>query len=280
MTGPDDSPPEDPLFEEASRALDEGDAAHAQEAAHRGARRARQGGDARLAADFLWLEGSALTELGDAAAALARLDEALALDPDHLDAMLERAFALFERCRFAEAAAQLREVEARAPDEPWAQHQLGLLAERRADLKEAERRFARARRLDPEAFPRPATVSRAEFERQVEAALERVPEPVRRYLANVPVMVEDLPALDDLTAADPPLSPTILGLFRGAPYGEKVSSNPWSHLPSSIVLYQRNLERFAATREELVEQIGVTLVHEVGHFLGLDEAELFERGLD
>jgi predicted Zn-dependent protease with MMP-like domain len=81
-------------------------------------------------------------------------------------------------------------------------------------------------------------------------------------------------------ASSPPLSPTILGIFRGAPYGQKASADPWSHLPSSIVLYQRNLERFAADRDELVEQIGVTLLHEVGHFLGLDEEELAARGLD
>ncbi len=56
--------------------------------------------------------------------------------------------------------------------------------------------------------------------------------------------------------------------------------DPWSHLPSAILLYQRNLERFVRTREELVEEIRITLVHEVGHFLGLDEDELYERGLE
>ena len=91
--------------------------------------------------------------------------------------------------------------------------------------------------------------------------------------------MEDLPADDDLRGSDPPLSPGILGIFRGAPWGQKGSMDPWSHFPSSIVLYQKNLERFAADRDELVEEIGVTLVHEVGHFLGLDEEELWERGL-
>jgi predicted Zn-dependent protease with MMP-like domain len=52
------------------------------------------------------------------------------------------------------------------------------------------------------------------------------------------------------------------------------------HLTAEIVLFQKNLERFARTREELVEQIGVTVAHEVGHLLGLDEDDLFERGLD
>ena len=114
----------------------------------------------------------------------------------------------------------------------------------------------------------------------MERALEAIPESVRRYLANVPITVEDIPADHDLLDSDPPLPPTILGLFRGAPYGQKLSSDPWSHLPSSIVLYQRNLERASRDREELEEEIATTLVHEVGHFLGLDEDELWARGLD
>ena len=56
--------------------------------------------------------------------------------------------------------------------------------------------------------------------------------------------------------------------------------DPWSHFPSSIGLFQRNLERYARDREELLEEIRVTLLHEVGHFLGLDEEQLRELGLD
>ena len=274
-----DEPEVDPRFAAVSEALDEGDYERAVELARRGAKAARKAGLRDLEADLRWLEGSALTELADPAAALARLDEALALAPDHLDAMLERAFALFELGRLDEARRQLEAVLDRSPDEAWAHHQLGLLAERRGDRGEADRRFKRARRLDPDAFPAPVTVTRAEFERLAEAALEDLPEAVRRYLANVPITVEDLPADHDLMASDPPLSPTILGLFRGAPYGLKGSSDPWSHFPSSIVLYQRNLERAVASPEELEEQIAVTLVHEVGHFLGLSEEELHARGL-
>ncbi len=55
--------------------------------------------------------------------------------------------------------------------------------------------------------------------------------------------------------------------------------DPWSHFPSSIVLYQKNLERACDSKEQLVEEIRVTLLHEVGHFLGLDEEELEARGL-
>jgi predicted Zn-dependent protease with MMP-like domain len=270
----------DPRFDAAAAALQDGDAERALSLARRGARQARREGDAPLAADLHWLEGAALLDLADAPAALAALDQALRLVPDHLDALLERAEALFELCRFDEAGAVAGAVLDLADDEARAHHLLGLLAERRGDDREAERRLVRARKLDPEGFPKRVRLSRRDFDAAVERAFEALPDQVRRYLANVPVTVEDLPADHDLLESDPPLPPTILGLFRGAPYGQKLSSDPWSHLPSSIVLYQRNLERAAGSRAGLEEEIATTLVHEVGHFLGLDEDELGARGLD
>jgi predicted Zn-dependent protease with MMP-like domain len=192
---------------------------------------------------------------------------------------LERGIALFELSRLDDAREALRRAERAEPEDASVQHHLGLVAERRGDAKEARRRFERARRLAPEDFPAPVALTQAEFDAAVEQALAELPEKVRAYLANVAVTVEDLPSDDDLLGSDPPLSPTILGMFRGAPYG-RGSADPWTHLPSSIVLFQRNLERFARSRDELADEIAVTLVHEVGHFLGLDEDELYERGLD
>jgi predicted Zn-dependent protease with MMP-like domain len=248
--------------------------------ARRGTKRARRAGDRDRELDFAWLEGVALNQLGENREALARLAAAEALAPDALDVHLEKALALYELCRFDEARAALLRAEALGPDEAFTQHHLGLVAERRGEHDEARRRFARARRLDPDAYPVPISLPQAEFDAAVEAALAELPEQVRAYLGNVAITVEELPSEVDLLGADPPLSPSILGLFRGAPYGQKASSDPWSHLPSGIVLYQRNLERFVRSREELVEEIRVTLVHEVGHFLGLDEEELYRRGLD
>jgi predicted Zn-dependent protease with MMP-like domain len=193
---------------------------------------------------------------------------------------VERGFALYELCRFDEAREELLRAEAIDPKDAWTQHTLGLVAERRGSREEAERRFARARKLSPDEFPRPVALSHGAFDQAVEAALAQLPETVRRYLSNVAISVEDLPSDEDLLASEPPLSPAILGLFRGSPYGQKASMDPWSHFPSAIVLYQRNLERFARSRKDLVEQIGITLIHEVGHFLGLDEDELWARGLD
>ena len=259
---------------------DEGRLERAIDLARRGARLAHRSGDDPLAGELALVQAAALNQLGRSREALERLETADKAIPDSPDVLLERASALLELSRFDEARAEADRAEALAPDAPWAHHLLGLLAEHRGDWGEARRRFEKAHRLEPEVFSLPVGLSHAEFERVVEEALEEIPEEVRRYLANVPISVEDLPDPEDLLGSDPPLSPGILGLFRGAPYGGKAAiGDPWSHLPSSIVLYQKNLERYAHDRDELIDEIGVTLVHEVGHFLGLDEDELWDRGL-
>ncbi len=248
--------------------------------ARRGAKIAARSSDRALEAELAFVEGVGLNLLGRSTEALERLARAEEDLPESVDVQLEKGFALYELCRFGEARKALLRAEKLDPDEPFVQQHLGLVAERRGEREEARRRFARARKLAPDEFPEGVALSHDEFDRAVEDALRSLPEPVRRYLSNVAIAVEDVPADDDLLASDPPLSPAILGLFRGAPWGQKASMDPWSTFPSSIVLFQKNLERFARSREELIEEIRVTLVHEVGHFLGLDEEQLWERGLD
>jgi len=245
----------------------------------RRASRLARGDDPALEGELALLEGQALGRLGDPRGALSRITEARRRLPGDADVLLERALALFELCRFEDADAELDEALRLAPDDAWAHHAKGRVAERLGRAEEAGRSFARARALAPEDFPEPVALSPEAFEQAVEDALVQMPEPVRRYLGNVAITVEDLPSEEELLASEPPLSPSILGMFRGAPLPHKESQDPWSHFPSSISLYQRNLEAFARDREELVDEIGVTLVHEVGHFLGLDEDDLWDLGL-
>jgi predicted Zn-dependent protease with MMP-like domain len=91
--------------------------------------------------------------------------------------------------------------------------------------------------------------------------------------------VADLPALDDLLAADPPLSPSILGLYRGPPLNEPCAADDGPRC-RSIVLYRKNLVRFTHSRQELDEQVRVTLLHELGHLRGEDDDQLRDRGLE
>lgn len=249
-------------------------------AAVKGRKLAKKLKDDELGYEFQLLQGIGLNQLGECDRALKALDEALALNGDSVEARLERGIALFELCRFKEATAAFEDVLEAAGEEPWAHHYLGLLAERRRDEKEANKRFERSRELSPEEFPPPVTLEEKAFDAAVEDAVKRVPEHVKKYLENTVISVEEIPTDEDLMGEKPPLSPTILGVFRGPPVGERSVTNAWDHAPVSIVLYQRNLERFAKSREELIEQIGITLLHEVGHLVGLDEDDLWERGLD
>jgi predicted Zn-dependent protease with MMP-like domain len=126
-------------------------------------------------------------------------------------------------------------------------------------------------------------ISPEEFKTELAAAVAALPADMRRDLSGVPVQMEDVPALADLTANDPPLSPQILGLFRGPPLQEPCEAGPDGGVEDpcrSVVLYRRNLARAVKTREELVEQIRVTLLHEVGHLRGEDDGELAARGLE
>jgi predicted Zn-dependent protease with MMP-like domain/Flp pilus assembly protein TadD len=246
----------------------------------RGRKLAERAEDVERVYEFLLVEGMGLNQMGECAQALESLEEALGHMPRSIDAQVERGIALFELCRFKEAQASFEKVLKDTPDEAWAHHYLGLLAERRGDAKEAKKRFGKAQALAPEEFPPPVSLAEQEFDQALEAAVKALPEHVKGYLDNVTISVEDVPSDDELMDQSPPLSPCILGVFRGTPVGERSVTNAYDHFPAAIVLYQKNLERFAKTREELIEQIGITVMHEVGHLVGLDEDDLWERGLD
>jgi predicted Zn-dependent protease with MMP-like domain len=268
------------LLDEALDALDGGDAERALDLAIEGSRLAGRGDDEELAARLALAEGQALLALGDSRTALERIAVAVRAFPDDLDVRAEEANGLYENCRFEEAADLLTRILHEDPGDAGSHWMLGLCLERLGRSEGSERHLRRAREIAPGDFPEPVSLSPDAFEVVVEEALAELPDPVRRYLANVAVTVEDLPEVEELLTSDPPHSPSILGIFRGSPLGEKASMDPWSHFPSSIALFQRNLERYARDREELLEEIRVTLLHEVGHFLGLDEDQLRELGLD
>jgi predicted Zn-dependent protease with MMP-like domain/Flp pilus assembly protein TadD len=243
------------------------------------AARSRQ--DRPLLRELLALAASAANDLGEPREALAHADEALALgdggrDPD---ALYEKGVALYELCAFAEARAALEAALAAAPDDPWALHHLALVAERTGDRRRAEHLDRRARALAPDEFRPPVEVDADAFHGEVQRAIAALPEADRRTLERVPVEVADLPALDDLVAVDPPLSPSILGLFRGPSEREPCLPEDGPRC-RSIVFYRQNLARFARDRGELSEQVRLTLLHELGHLRGESEEELRARGLE
>ncbi|MDY7228899.1 metallopeptidase family protein [Hyalangium rubrum] len=231
-----------------------------------------------LVVQFALLSAMAFNDLGQAEEALARASIVLAREPESHEAIYERALALFELCRFADAKAAFTALVNDVEHGPHAHHHLGLLLEREGKWKQAQVHFDKARELAPEDFPVPPLPSEPDFRAAVARAVEGLPEDMRKDLQGVPVTTEEIPADADLLSGQPPLSPTILGLFRGPPLAEPCDG---TETPCrSVVLYRRNLARAVNSPAELVEQIQVTLLHEVGHLRGEDDEELAARGLE
>ncbi|HYG70017.1 MAG TPA: metallopeptidase family protein, partial [Anaeromyxobacteraceae bacterium] len=235
--------------------------------------------DAALVARLELVAGMAENDLGRSRLALAHLERSLLEVADDPDAIYEKGVALYELCRFEEARRALEQALVLAPDDAWTLHQLGLVLERTGAPARAEELFARARALAPADFRPDLPVDRDAFAAEVKAAVAALPDPEQRALAVVPLEVVDLPDSDDLLAVDPPLSPSILGLFRGPPENEPCTEADGPRC-RSIVIYRRNLVRFAKDRRELTDQVRVTLLHELGHLRGESDDELRARGLD
>jgi tetratricopeptide (TPR) repeat protein len=279
------------------------------EYARRGSRHAPArdvGRRARLAL----LEGQALIDLGRAAEALRRLDASLAAQPEVAAALYERGVALFELCRFDEAHRMFEKVLADDDDSDHAHalYHLGLIEERQGDESAAALHLAAATAADPKAFPAAPKVTQQDFVDRVKRAVEALDADMRRDLTGIPVEAADIPSSDDLTAEKPPLSPTILGLFRGLPldWNAREPLPTQSGRPSKkgraeqpladgappprcdpsevpergIVLYRRNILRTVQTEAELDQAITRTLLHEVGHLRGEDDGSLRDRGLE
>jgi predicted Zn-dependent protease with MMP-like domain/Flp pilus assembly protein TadD len=233
----------------------------------------------KMAAAFALLSAMAFNDLGDSQRAFERAEQALQGDPINGDARYERAMALFELCRFSEARRAFKALLSDPDHQAHAHHQLGLLLEREGKFRQAEQQFALARQLAPEDFPEVSLPSPEVFRSELSKAISELPADMRKDLAGIPVTAEDIPADTDLLSTEPPLSPTILGLFRGPPLGEACTVSP-DEPCRSVALYRRNLARTVRNKDELSRQIKLTLLHEIGHLRGEDDLELAARGLE
>jgi predicted Zn-dependent protease with MMP-like domain len=122
-------------------------------------------------------------------------------------------------------------------------------------------------------------LNQKEFDRAVRRAIEHIPEEIRAYLENVIITVRRRPSkamLEELgaTADDPPL-----GLYQGASLMERSVFAPPLY-PDTIFIFQEPLEQMCGTIEELEEEIEITVVHEIAHFLGMGEERLAELGYE
>lgn len=123
-----------------------------------------------------------------------------------------------------------------------------------------------------------------EFESVIEEALESIPEKFLEALENVAIVMEDEPGEYHLEALEAPdflgasyFGDELLGLYDGIPLTERDDYYD-GDIPDVITIFKGPHERSFASREQVVEEIGKTVIHEIGHYFGIDDERLYEMG--
>ncbi len=114
----------------------------------------------------------------------------------------------------------------------------------------------------------PIDLDAATFDAMVGRALDALPDELARLVDNLVVLVEPEAPDDD---------PDLLGVYDGLALTER-SANHAGMLPDRILLFRGPLLDMADTEEDLEEEVRITVVHEVAHHFGLDDARLHELG--
>jgi predicted Zn-dependent protease with MMP-like domain len=121
-------------------------------------------------------------------------------------------------------------------------------------------------------------MTRKQFQAVVEQALEELPPIFQDALHNVDIQVRWAPTPDERRRVGLRPGSDLFGVYLGIPLPAR--GHGYSLVtPDVIVIYQRSHERYCRTEEQMVEQARQTLLHEIGHYLGIDEDRLHELGV-
>jgi len=112
-------------------------------------------------------------------------------------------------------------------------------------------------------------MTRDEFEDAVRDGLDLVPPDLAAQMDNVVVLVEDDAPADD---------PELLGLYEGVPLTERDHHWAAGSLPDRITIYRNPTLAICETREDVVEEVAITVVHEIAHHFGIDDDRLHALG--
>jgi predicted Zn-dependent protease with MMP-like domain len=122
-------------------------------------------------------------------------------------------------------------------------------------------------------------LSLAEFEHVVREALDTLPKRFADMVKNVVIAVEEEPNREDLEVFDDDegderhdADHELLGIYRGVPLTERTHDEPF--LPDEIAIFRGPINRVTRTRQEAVHEVRETVIHELGHYFGLDDHEM------
>jgi predicted Zn-dependent protease with MMP-like domain len=194
--------------------------------------------------------------------------------PDDPDVGYGRALIAMETGNLEEAVSELRRVLEIDPDFADAHHTLGMALEELGDEHGMIHHFLRTRVLDAKLDKDRGAGSPEQLaliERVARETIEGLPDEFAQRLRSVPIILEHRPSRSLVESG---FDPRALGLFEGPEHGrDDVPA------PTRVVLFTSNLLA-SFSEEELEEQVEVTVLHEVGHYFGLEEDDMVRLGLE
>ena len=120
---------------------------------------------------------------------------------------------------------------------------------------------------------RPPRLTKAEFEKLVEKAIAELPEEFKSRIENVVIAVEDEPTDEDYELTDTPDDEDLFGIYRG-PMRTEMTWDMLPGLPPQVVVFRGPILRNTKSSREAVTEIKDTIVHELGHYFGLEDEEM------
>ena len=121
---------------------------------------------------------------------------------------------------------------------------------------------------------RPLTVSPEELDAWIQEALARLPARFATLADGVSVVVEEEPSAEILQDLELESADDLLGLYQGVPIDQSSFFQPAGELPARIAIFRGPLLRLCRTKAEVIQEVRDTVVHELGHHVGLDDEEM------
>jgi predicted Zn-dependent protease with MMP-like domain len=122
-------------------------------------------------------------------------------------------------------------------------------------------------------------LSEKDFDRIVKKVIRNIPQEIQQYLDNIVISVKKRPSNEMLQEMGLSPEEPLLGVYDGVSLMDRSVTSP-PLFPDSIILFQEPLEEMCETIQELEDEIEITVVHEVAHFVGISEERLEELGYD
>ncbi|WP_216893401.1 metallopeptidase family protein [Nocardia alni] len=112
------------------------------------------------------------------------------------------------------------------------------------------------------------SMSPEEFEELVGDALDLIPPELAHAIDNVVVLIEPRDRRD----------PHLLGLYHGISLTQRIDSQYGGVLPDTVTIFREPILAMCTTRDEVVQEVAITVIHEIAHYFGIDEQRLHELG--